>query len=95
MDEFFSGRKDKYCPWEYQGVSKTARDSFYENDNQYFLQLHILLSSFTKLHHVANEAELTHRANLLRVHILENQVLQNSDCKDPRTMMLVWDTRSS
>ena len=59
------------------------------------MQLHRLLSSFTKLDHVENVADLTQRANLLRGQILENWVLQNRDRKDPRTMMLVWDTGSS
>ena len=42
-----------------------------------------------------NVADLTKRANLLRGEILESWVLQNSDSKDPRTMMLVWDTGAS
>ena len=33
MDEFLSGRKDGYCPWEYEGLSKTARDSFCDEDD--------------------------------------------------------------
>ena len=32
---------------------------------------------------------------MLRGHILENRVLQNSNRKDPRTMMLVWKTGDS
>ena len=32
---------------------------------------------------------------MLRGQILENPVLQNSHHKDPRTMMLVWDTGAS
>ena len=48
--------------------------------------------SFTKLDHVANVADLTQRENLLHGQILENWVLQNSDLKDPRTMMFFWDT---
>ena len=39
MDEFLSGSKDGYLPWEYEGVSKTARDSFCNDKNQDFLQL--------------------------------------------------------
>ena len=54
-----------------------------------------LLSLFTKIDHVVNVADLTKRANLLRGKILENRLLQNSDSKDPRTMMLVWDTGAS
>ena len=89
MDGFLSGSKDGYRPWESEVVSKTARDSFCDNENKYFLQLHILLSSFTKLYHVENVADLTQRANLFCGQILDNRVLQNSDCKDPGTMMLV------
>ena len=33
MDEFLSGRKYGYLPWEYECVSKTARDSFCDDDN--------------------------------------------------------------
>ena len=65
MDEFLSGRKDGYRPWESEGVSKTARDSFCDDKNKDFLQLHILLSSFTKLDQVANFSDLTQRDNLL------------------------------
>ena len=32
---------------------------------------------------------------MLHSHILENRVLQNSDCKDTITMRLVWDTGAS
>ena len=53
------------------------------------------MSSFTKLDYVENVADLTQRENLLRGQILKNRVLQNSDRKDPRTMMLVWDSVSS
>ena len=28
-------------------------------------------------------------------HIFENRIPQNSDCNDPRTMMLFWDTGAS
>ena len=59
MDDFLSGCKDRYCPWESEGISKTARDSFCDDENRYLLQLHRLLSSFTKLDHVANVADLT------------------------------------
>ena len=61
MDEFLSGCKDGYRPWEYQGVSKTASDSFCDNENRYFLQLHGLLSSFSKLEHVSNVYDLKQR----------------------------------
>ena len=54
MYEFFSVIKDGYRPWESEGVSNTARDSFCDDKNQYFLQLHRLLSSFTKIDHVEN-----------------------------------------
>ena len=76
MDEFLSGRKDGYFPWESEGVSKTDRDIFFDDENRYFLQLHILLSSFTKHDYVANVSDLTQRANLLRGQILDNWVLQ-------------------
>ena len=33
MDAFLSGCKDGYRPWEYEGVSNIARDSFCNNDN--------------------------------------------------------------
>ena len=59
MDEFLSGCNYGYWPWGSEGVSKTARDSFCDEENQYFLQLHRLLSSFTKLDYVANVADLT------------------------------------
>ena len=72
MDEFLSGRKDGYCPWESEGLSKTARDSFCDDENRYLLQLHRLLSSFTKLDHVEKFSALTQRANLLRGQILYN-----------------------
>ena len=95
MDEFLSSSKDRYCPWESEGVSKTNRDIFCDEENRYFLQFQILMSSFTLLDHVANVSNLTQRANLLRGQILENWVLQNRDRNYPRTMMLVWDTGSS
>ena len=43
MDEFLIGRKDVYCPWEHEGVSKTARDIFCDDENIDFLQLHRLM----------------------------------------------------
>ena len=92
MDEFLSGFKDVYRPWESEGVSKTARDILCDEYNRDFLQHHRLLSSFTKIFHVTNVADLTQRANPLRDHILENQVLQNSNGNDSRTMVLVWGT---
>ena len=66
--------------------------SFCDDDNQYFLKLHRLLSSYTKLDHVANFPYLTHIANVLRGQILENRVLQNSNLKASITMILVWET---
>ena len=70
MDEFFIGRKDVYHPWESEGVSKNARDSFCDKENLDFLQPHILLSSFHKPDHVANFDGLTQRANLSHGQIL-------------------------
>ena len=61
MNGFLSGRKDVYCLWEYEGVSKTGRGSLCDDNNQYLLQLQILLSLFTKLGHVANVDDLTQR----------------------------------
>ena len=95
MDELLSGSKDGYHHWEYEGVLKTDRDSFCDGKNRYFFQIHRLMSSFTKLDHIANVADLTHRANRLCGQILYNTVIQNSDRKDIRTMMLVWDTGAS
>ena len=60
MDQFFSGCKDIYRSWEFECVSKTVRDSFYDGDNIDFLQLQRLMSSFTNLDHVANLPDLTH-----------------------------------
>ena len=60
MDQFFSGCKDIYRSWEFECVSKTVRDSFYDGDNIDFLQLQRLMSSFTNLDHVANFPDLTH-----------------------------------
>ena len=65
MNEFLSGRKDGYCTWEYEVVSNTARDSFCDDDNQDFLPLQRLLSSFTKIYHVTNVADLTQRSKML------------------------------
>ena len=56
------------------------------------MQTQRLLSSFTKLDHVANVADLEQRVNMLQGQILENRVLQNCYRKYPITMMLVWDT---
>ena len=70
-------------------------DSFCDDNNLDFFHLQGLLSSFTKIDHVANVAELTQKENMLHVQILENRVLQNINRKDPRMMMLVWCTRSS
>ena len=70
MDEFLSGRKDIHLPWESEGVSKTARDSFCDNENRDFLKLHRLLSLFTKLYHVTNVADFIHIDNLLCGQIL-------------------------
>ena len=75
MDEFFSGCKDGYCPWEYEGVSKTGRGIFCGDNNPYLLQLQMLLSLFTNLGHVANVDDLTQRENMLLGQILENWVL--------------------
>ena len=72
MDEFLSGCKDRYCPWESEGISKTARDSLYDDKNQYILQLQIFLSSFTNIDHVANVADLTYRVIVLRGRKFEN-----------------------
>ena len=79
MDEFLSGWKDGYCPWESEGIPKTARDSFCDDKNQYILQLKRLLSSFIKIDHVANIADLIYRVIVLRGQIFDNRVLQNSD----------------
>ena len=95
MDEFLSGCKDGYRPRESEGISKTAMDSFYDDGNQNLLQFHRLLSAITKIDHIKNVSELTQRANMLRDQILENRVLQNSDRKDPRTMILFWNTGTS
>ena len=95
IDEFLSDHKYGYCPWGYEGVSNTARDSFCDDENQYFLKLQILLPTFTQLDHVANVADFKKREMLLRGQILENRVLQNRSCKDLRMMMLVWDTGAS
>ena len=62
VDEFLSGCKNGYCPWVSEGVSKTDRDRLCDDENGDFLQLQILLSSFTKLDHVANVSDLTQRA---------------------------------
>ena len=70
MDKLFSGRKDGYRPWVYEGVSNTARDSFCDDENKYLLKLQRLLFSFTKLGRVENISDLTRRANFLCVHIL-------------------------
>ena len=59
------------------------------------MKLQRLLSSFTNLDHVANVSELIQRENLLHGQILENRVIQNIYCKDPRKMMLVWNTGDS
>ena len=61
MDEFLSGRKDGYHPWESEGVSNTARDSFYYEKNLGFLKLKILLSLFTKIDQVTNFSDLKQR----------------------------------
>ena len=60
-------------------MSKTARDSLCDEKNQDILKLQILLSSFTKIDHVANVADLTHRAIHLRGQISENRLLKNND----------------
>ena len=90
-----SSFKDGYSPWESEGVAKTSKDSICDDENIYFLQLKILLSSFINIDHVANVADLTQRSNVLRGQILENRVLQNSNRNDPRMMMLVWDMGDS
>ena len=90
-----SGFKNGYRPWESEGVSNTARDIFCDEENLDLLQLHRLMSSIFKIDYAANISDLTKRENMLRGHILENSVLQNSDRKDPRTVMLVWDMRAS
>ena len=84
--------KDGYSPWESEGVAKTSKDSICDDENIYFLQLKILLSSFINIDHVANVADLTQRSNVLRGQILENRVLQNSNLKASITMILVWET---
>ena len=89
MDNFLSGCKNGYFPWESEGVSNTARDIFCDEENLDLLQLHRLMSSIFKIDYAANNSDLTKRENMLRGHILENSVLQNSDRKDPITMMLV------
>ena len=33
IDEFLSVRKDRCCPWEYEGISETARDGFCDEKN--------------------------------------------------------------
>ena len=70
MDEFLSGRKYGYLPWEYEGVSNTARDSFWDDNNRNFLQLKILLPSFTKLDHVENVTDLTQISIFFRGQII-------------------------
>ena len=55
-------------------------------------QINFLIAN---IDHVTNVSVLMQTANLLRGNILETWVIQNSDGKDPRTMMLVWDTGDS
>ena len=55
-------------------------------------QINFLIAN---IDHVTNVSVLMQIANLLRGNILETWVIQNSDGKDPRTMMLVWDTGDS
>ena len=43
MDEFLGGLKNGYHPWESEGILKTARDNFCDDENQNFFQLQILL----------------------------------------------------
>ena len=95
VDEFLIVCKNGYFPWEYESVSKTARDSFCDDENRYFLKLQILLPLFTNINHVVNVANLTQREILLCGQILENRVLQNIYCRYLRTTMLVWDTGDS
>ena len=61
MDEFLSGPTYGYLLWESEGVSKTARDTFCDDDNRYFFKWKWLLFSFTKIENVANVADLTQR----------------------------------
>ena len=52
MDGFLSGHKNGYHPWESECVSRTSMDSFCDDKNRDLLQLHRLMSSFTKLDHL-------------------------------------------
>ena len=58
------------------------------------MQLSRLLSQFTNLDHAANASALIGRIGALRG-VMENRVHQLSGHKDPRTMMLIWDTGAS
>ena len=61
MDEVLSGHKNGYRLWEYLDASKTARDSSCDDKNQYLLKLQRIMSSFTKVDHIANVSNLTQR----------------------------------
>ena len=66
-----------------------------DNESIDFLKLSQLLSQFTNLDHAANVEVLLHRLQLLQGQMFENRVLHDCTAKDPRTMMLVWDTGAS
>ena len=46
-------------------ISNTDRDSFCDDKNRGFLQLHRFLSSFAKLDRVVNVSDFTQRENML------------------------------
>ena len=95
LDVFLGGRKDRYCPWDSDKVSSAVLDSFCDNESTDFLKLSRLLSTFRLQDHAANVEALLHRAAILRGQIFESRILHECAAKDPRTMMLVWDTGAS
>jgi hypothetical protein len=78
------------------GVSAAGLDAFCDGSHD-FLQLPRLLSKFkeNELDHAAESTKLLRRASMLKGGVLENRVLNTCCKKDPKTMILIWDTGAS
>ena len=86
----------EYCFKLDDGVSAAGLDTFCDGSHD-FLQLPRLLSKFkeNELDHAAGATKLLRRASMLKGGVLENRVLNTCCKKDPKTMILIWDTGAS
>ena len=77
-------------------VYQAAQDSFFENEYHDFLQLPQLISTLNHIYPFANVNNMLLRlAALMHGLILGNCLHHSGELKDPRKLVLIWDTDNS